>query len=172
VSREGERRTGVRFITDLTVAVRSAEGEALDDRATAHDVSTAGFKLETQAQLEPEQTIAFSLDLPEGARASGRGKVVWAKREAFAVWAGVRVISMSWSDKRRLAKLLKPDTVDWERIFDLAFRTVVILTIVVAAQRLVFARRVEVGELGRFLPRFAALMLMGWAALGMLRGRR
>ena len=62
-----ERRDGARLITDLFVALRAAKGGAvIDERATAHDVSIRGFRLETQAQLSEKTVISFTLDLPGG----------------------------------------------------------------------------------------------------------
>ena len=167
-----ERRDGARFITELSVVLRPAAGGApLDERATAHDVSVKGFKLETQVELAPNTVVAFTLELPRGEKASGKGRVAWSNRETFATWAGVEIISMSWGDKRRLSNLLTPNQADWERLTDLCIKLVMILVVLAAAHRILFSGSLR-GMLGVMAPKIVALCVMGWALVGMLkRGR-
>jgi hypothetical protein len=162
-----ERRKGSRFITDLTVAIRSERGVHLDDRATAHDVSVKGFKLETQADLKKDQHVSFTLELPRGRRAPGRGVVVWAKRETFATWAGVKIVKLAWTDKRRIAKLIDPDQVDWPRIGDLALKAVFAVVVVGALQKAL--QPGTAASLGPLLPKFVAIAAMAWALMGLLK---
>jgi len=167
-----DRRDGVRFLTDLSVVLRPAGGgPPIDDRATAHEVSLKGFKLESQAQIEPETIIRFTLDLTRGARASGRGRVVWSKREAFATWAGVEITDMAWGDRRRLKQMLTPDEVDWTSLMNLCVKFVMAVTLVAAAHRLMTSP-----ELRRLLvalsPKIVALFLLGWAVSNFFKGNR
>lgn len=168
-----DRREGARFITELNVVLRPSKGgEPLDDRATAHDVSIKGFKVESQSPLEQDSLVAFTLDLPRGGTASGKGRIVWSNREAFATWAGVEILSMPWGDKRRLAALLSPETVDWDRIGQLFVTLVMIMTVLAAAHRVVLSPQLR-GLLMKLAPKIIALFLMGWALTGLLkRGRR
>jgi len=168
-----ERRDGARFITELNVVLSPSQGgPPIDDRATAHDVSIKGFKVESQAMLPVNSLIAFTLDLPKGATASGKGKVVWCERETFSTWAGVEIVSMSWGDKRRLGKLLTPDTVDWERLSSLVVTLIMILTVLAAAHRIVFSPSMRALFI-QLAPKIIALLVMGWALTGLLkRGRR
>lgn len=168
-----ERREGARFITELSVVLSPSMGGApIDDRATAHDLSMKGFKVESQAALPVNSLISFTLDLPAGATASGKGKIVWCERETFATWAGVEIISMSWSDKRRLSNLLSPDTVDWERLSSLVVTLIMILTVLAAAHRIIFSPSMR-GLFIKLAPKIIALLVMGWALAGLLkRGRR
>ncbi|MDD5304821.1 MAG: PilZ domain-containing protein [Elusimicrobia bacterium] len=168
-----ERRTGARFITELSVVLRPSKGgPALDDRATAHDVSVKGFKVETQAQLAENTIVSFTLELPMGASASGTGRVVWSNRETFATWAGVEISSMSWGDKRRLSRLLNPDRADWERLTNLCLKLVMALTVIAAAHRVLLSAPLR-GLVASLAPKIIALLVMGWALVGMLkRGKR
>ena len=169
---EDERRVGARYITDLGVVLRPSKGgEPLDDRATAHEVSVRGFKVETQALLAENSMISFTLELPMGESASGKGRIVWSNRETFATWAGVEVVSMSWGDKRRLSRLLNPDDVNWGRLTSLCIRLVVILTVLVAAHRIIFSETLR-NLLSAIAPKMIALLVMGWALVGMLKQKR
>lgn len=167
-----ERRAGARFITELGVVLSPSKGgEPLDDRATAHDVSVKGFKVETQAQLTEKMMLAFTLELSRGETATGKGRVVWCNRDSFATWAGVEIVSMPWGDKRRLSRLVDPDGVDWERLTSLCIKLAMILTVVAAAHRIVTSGHLR--ELfGRLLPKMVALLVMGWALLNLLRRPR
>jgi len=167
-----ERRDGVRFITDLSVVLRLEKGGAtIDDRATAHDVSVKGFKVETQSELEVNSVLLFSLELPQGRRADGRGRVVWSNRETFATWAGIEILSMSWGDKRRLNQLLNPDSVDWERLTSLCLKLVMVLTVITAAHRVIYSPALR-GLLATLAPKIIALFVMGWALVGLLKRDR
>lgn len=167
-----DRRDGARFITELTVVLRPSKGgPPLDDRATAHDVSIKGFKVESQSPLPENTLISFTLDLPRGDSASGKGRVVWSSRETFATWAGVEIVSMPWGDKRRLRKLLSPDTVDWERISELFFTLVMVLTVLAAAHRIILSPSMR-GLLLKLSPKILALFVMGWALTGLLKRSR
>lgn len=166
---EEDRREGVRYITEMTVALRSTKGEVLDDRATAHDISTKGFKVETQTELVKDSRIAFALDLPAGRRVGGLGQVVWTKRETFATWAGIKTVKMSWSDRRLLSSVLAPSSTEWSRIFDVGTKAAVVVVIAIAAQNLVFHTPTGLGSMGRLIPKYAAILIMGWALLGLVR---
>ena len=170
---DDERRGGARFFTELNVVLRPSKGgEPIDDRATAHDVSVKGFKVETQAQLAENTIIAFTLELPMGEIANGKGRVVWSNRETFATWAGVEITSMPWGDKRRLKRVMHPDAVDWERLTNITIRLIMALTVVVAAHRIIQSQQLR-SLLSTLMPKIIALLVMGWALTGMLkRGRR
>ncbi len=167
-----ERRGGARFITELSAILRSLPGgTVLDERATAHDVSSKGFKLETQVALAVNAKIAFTLHLPEGRLVEGKGRVVWANPEPFATWAGVEITTMGWMDKRRLNHLLDPDAIDWARLGSLCVRFVVAITVIVAAHRLILSPMMR-GVLSQMAPKILALMLMGWALINMFKKER
>lgn len=167
-----DRREGARFITELSASLRAVkDGSSIDDRATAHDVSLKGFKLETQVQLAENARLAFTLTLPDGLKASGEGRVVWTNRESWATWAGVEIVKMPWSDKRRLANLLNPDRVDWSRLTDSASKTLFVLVVVTAAHRVVYSATAR-EILAELAPKIVALVLMGWAFLNLVRRER
>ena len=169
---DDERRTGTRFITELSVVLRPSKGgPPIDDRATAHDVSTKGFKVETQAQLPENSLISFTLELSMGETATGKGRIVWSNRETFATWAGVEIVSMSWSDKRRLAQLLNPDTTDWGRLTNVCIKLVMIVTVIIAAHRILLSGQLR-GLLATLMPKIVALLVMGWALVGMFKRER
>lgn len=168
-----DRREGARFITELNVILRPSKGgEPLDDRATAHDVSVKGFKVESQSPLAENSLVAFTLELPRGGTASGKGRVVWSNRETFATWAGIEIVSMPWGDRRRLSALLDPETVDWERLASLLASLVMILTVLAAAHRVILSPSLRTLFM-KMAPKIIALFLMGWALTGLLKkGRR
>lgn len=167
-----ERRAGARFITEMSVVLSpSSGGTPFDDRATAHDVSTKGFKVETQSPLKQGALVAFSLELPMGARASGKGRVVWSNRETFATWAGVEIVSMPWGDRRRLGGYLNPEQTDWSRLSGLGVRLVMALTVVAAAHRVFHSAQLR-ALLVQLAPKALALLVMGWAFLGLLKRER
>lgn len=164
-----ERRGGARFLSEFSVELRPAKGgELIDDRAIAHDISVKGFKVETQAVLEKGAEVSFALELPGGARAVGRGRVVWSARETFATWAGIKILAMSWRDKRRLSLVLYPDTVDWERLSSSGFKFVMAMTVIIAAHRILTNAHLR-AVFVELLPKIVALTVMGWAFLGMVK---
>ena len=167
-----ERRDGARYLTDLYVVLRAVKGgEVIDERATAHEVSLKGFKLETQAQLAEKTLVTFTLDLHNGGRAEGAGRVVWSNRETFATWAGVEITSMSWGDKRRLKQMLYPDSVDWVNLSAICTKLLVTVTVLIAAHKFLY-RQVARVTLVRMAPKIIALMVMGWALLGIFKRDR
>lgn len=154
----------------LTVVLRpGAGGPVLDESATAHNVTESGFTLETEAELGANAAILFVLELPDGGRVSGEGRVMSLKKEAFAGWADIRVTRMSWRDRRRLARVLNPDCVDWSKVLSLAIKAVVALTVISAARKLLYQRQDMLALASNLAPKFAALLLMGWSFLGLLR---
>lgn len=167
-----ERRVGGRLLTELNVVLRPSKGgEPIDDRAVAHDVSFNGFKVETQAQLADNMLVSFTLELPKGETASGKGRVVWTNRETFACWAGVEILSLPWRDKRRLGRLLNPHGVDWDRLTSLCVTLVMALTVLAAAHRVLTSAHLR--ELAVALaPKIVALLVMGWALVGLLKRPR
>ena len=167
-----DRRIGARLLTELNVVlIPSGGGAPIDDRATAHDVSIKGFKVETQSQLAEGATVSFTLELPMGESVSGEGKIVWSNRETFATWAGVEIVSMPWSDKRRLNKLLNPDTVNWERLSSLIVTLVMVLTVLAAAHRIIYSAQLR-GLVGALAPKFIARFVMGGALVNLLKRKR
>lgn len=171
--KKDERRDGVRFLTDLRVLLRPEKGgRPFDDSATAHDVSLKGFRVETSSKdIEAATTIRFTLDLQRGARASGKGRVVWAKRETFATWAGVEITEMAWADRRRLKQMLHPDSVDWTSLTNLVVKCAMLITVTLAAQRILTSP-----ELRKLLlvlsPKIAAVCLLAWAVANFIKGDR
>lgn len=167
-----DRRDGVRWLTDLSVVLRPEQGgPPIDDRATAHDVSMKGFRLESQAQIEVDTVLSFSLDLQRGARAAGKGRVVWSKRETYATWAGVEITEMAWGDRRRLKRMIYPDDVDWTRLSQLCLKFVMAITVLAATHRVMTSP-----ELRKLLivmsPKIVALLLVGWAILNFFKRER
>jgi hypothetical protein len=167
-----ERREGSRLITELSVVLRPSKGgEPLDDRATAHDISIKGFKVETQAQLTDNMMLSFTFELPRGETATGKGRVAWINRETFASWAGVEILSMPWADKRRLKKLLNPDSTDWERIGSLCVKLAMIVTVLAAAHRVLLSAHLR-DLLASLMPKMIALLVMAWALVNLLKRPR
>lgn len=167
-----ERRGGARFITSLPARLNAGDGRELDSVATAHDVSVKGFKVETSADMAEGDEISFLLELPAGKAVKGLGRVVWTKREPYALWAGVEYSRITWADKRRLAALVSPSTVDWARLGDAAIRAATAFVILAALQRIVFHRPDVRETLTAMSPKILAAVVAAWALLSFLRPRR
>lgn len=166
-----DRRDGVRYLTDLSAVLRPEKGgPPIDDRATAHDVSMKGFRLESQAPIETDTVISFTLDLQRGARASGKGRVVWSKRETFATWAGVEITEMAWGDRRRLKQLIHPDDVDWTSLTQLCVKFVMAITVTVAAHRIIMSPELR-KVLWMMSPKIVAMCLLAWAIANLFKRR-
>jgi hypothetical protein len=150
----------------------ATDGRELDSVATAHDVSVKGFKVETSADLKSGQEVAFRLELPAGAAVKGLARVVWTKREPYALWAGVEYSRITWSDKRRLSALVSPPTVDWERLLDTAVRAASAIVVLAALQRVAFHRPDVRETLIALSPKILAAFVAAWALLALLRPRR
>jgi hypothetical protein len=166
-----ERRRGPRYILALSARLWSPAGEELDLIATAHELSVKGFKVETRAELKGGQFVAFSLDMPDGVPLKGRARVAWAKGEAYAHWAGLSFQDLSWKDRRRIGRLLDPDTTDWERIASSAGQAAMTIVVTLAAYRILFERYEVRRTLAEIAPQAAAALLAAWALLNLLRRR-
>jgi len=165
-----ERRAKPRFVTELPVKLRRSEWEdPLDDRAVARDVTVDGFKVETQTILLNNQVIHFELELFEGSRVAGFGRVAWVKQEQTALFAGVTIEKLPAIERRRLRRFLHPNQVDWVRIGDAGLTTAFVILTATALHRLVFFRQdlhpwiIEKG------PMIAAGVVASWALVVVLR---
>ena len=157
---------------NLPAVLRPSDGgPALDECATAQDVSVSGFTLETQAELSRDEAFLFMLELPDGGRVSGAGRVTSVKKGAFAARVEIKVTRISWRDKRLLARALDPDVVDWSKVMGLAIKAIFALTVITAARKL-FQRQDMLALAGQLAPKFIALLLMGWSLLGLMRRDR
>jgi hypothetical protein len=171
MSDPGERRGAARFITILPLNILDAKGAVLDGRATAHDLTTGGFKAECQHDVEEGRQFHFSLELPDGKPpARGKAKAVWVKKHDFAVWIGGQIVSMDWSDRRRLRAVLAPPSADWGRVADHALRLLGWLVVALAVHRVAFEGRMRRTAV-ELIPTFVALLVMAWALLSFVRRR-
>lgn len=160
---------GARFMGEFSVVLRaSKDGAPISDHATAHDITLKGFKAESQEQIPEKTVVYFTLELNEGDTAAGVGKVAWSRRETFAAWAGVEITSMAWGEKRKLNRRLNPDSIDWARLFDLCFKLIMSMTVVISAHR-IYRDAMLRGVFYSILPKAVALIIMGWALVGMLK---
>lgn len=167
-----ERRGATRFITILPLSILDAKGAPLDDTATAHDLTPAGFKGECQVELKEGELFGFSLALPDGKPpVKGKARAVWVKKHDFATWVGGHIVSMGWGDKRRLKAVLAPPGVQWGPLVDSALNALVWVVVVMALHRLVFERSLWRRTLGELWPSLIAVFVMGWALLSFVRRR-
>lgn len=171
MSGPADRRGHARFITILPLSILDAGGGVIDSTATAHDLVPGGFKCECQADMQEGQTFHFALELPDGKSARGQAVAVWVKKNDFATWVGSRITRMTWADKRRLKAVISPPGVDWRPLLDQAFNALMWITILMAAQRIMFERPMWRRTLIELLPSLAALTVMGWALLALIRRR-
>ena len=164
-----EKRESPRFVTELTVKLRRSEWEEPFDEAKGHDVSMAGFKVESQAVLLDNQRVHFELELHDGGRATGFGRVAWVKQQGGTFWAGIAIDKMPSVDRRRLRKALHPESVDWVRIGDTAFTTAFVIVTAAALHRLIFNRQDLHPWLFENGPMLLAGAVAAWALVATLR---
>jgi hypothetical protein len=167
-----ERRGETRFITILPLSILDEKGEPVDSTATAHDLTPGGFKGECQTDLQEGQVFGFALDLPDGKPpVKGKAKAVWVKKHDFATWVGGKIVSMGWSDKRRLKAVLAPPGVEWGPIVDHALSALVWIVVAMFIHRLFFKRALWRRTLAEMWPTMVALVVAGWALLSFVRRR-
>lgn len=167
-----ERHVVSRAITFLPLLILDSKGEVIDSTATAHDLTPRGFKGECQADIKEGETFFFAFELPDGGPpARGQATAVWVKKHDFAIWVGGKITRMSWGDKRRFKAAIAPPGIDWSPIIDYAFKALVLITVLMALQRIVFGHSLWRRALLDLIPTFLALMVMGWALVGLLRRR-
>ena len=158
-----------RFVSEFNVVLRkSKDAQPIEDRATAHELTLKGFKLETQEQIPLNTVLHFTLELNDGETAAGQGRVATSDKTTLASWANVEITSMPWGEKRKLKRLLYPDSVDWPRLFDLCFKLVMSMTVVITCHRIYRSPELR-GVFIAMLPKAIALFVMGWAFLGMIK---
>lgn len=173
MSDPSERRSVPRFITILPLIVLDEQGRMLDPTATAHDLTSAGFKGELIYDMKEGERFVFTLELADGKPpVRGSARAMWVKKEGFACWVGARITSLSWRDKRRLRAVLAPPSVEWGPIVGHLFNTVVWVVIIMALHRLLFRGALRRQAFLEMIPSLFALGVMGWALLGMMRRRR
>lgn len=101
-----ENRRHDRILTELDVSLweLGEDGALLDDRCRAQDISPLGFRVSAQARLEKGQRVRFELNLDDDFEpAKGEAEVVWTETDTWGGSVmGVRILSMSWRDRRRL----------------------------------------------------------------------
>jgi hypothetical protein len=167
-----ERRGETRFITILPLSILDEKGQPVDDAATAHDLTPGGFKGECQAELKEGQLFGFSLDLPDGKPpVKGKAQAVWVKKHDFATWVGGKIVSMGWSDKRRLKAVLAPPGIEWGPIVDHALSALVWIVVAMFIHRVFFERALWRRTLAELWPTFIAVGVAGWALLSFVRRR-
>ncbi len=167
-----ERRSATRFITMLPLVILDEAGKVLDPTATAHDLTTAGFKGELIYDMKEGESFLFSLELSDGKPpVRGGARAMWAKREGYACWVGAQITSLSWGDKRRLRAALAPPGVSWGPIAGQFFNALVWIVVVLALQRLLFHGSLRRQAFFDLIPSLFALGVMGWALLSFLKKR-
>ncbi|MEK7388524.1 MAG: hypothetical protein AAB036_02375 [Elusimicrobiota bacterium] len=150
--------------------LRSREsGDLLDDDALARHMSTSAFTVETQAVLEQNTHIIFMAQLPDGDTIPGEGIVISAEHSSTLNVAEIVILKMSWRDKRRLSRALNPNSIDWERLAVVSAQAVIVLVVITATKKLLFEHREMWGLISYLGLRLVALMLMGWAFLGLIK---
>ena len=78
---------------------------------------------------------------------------------------------MGWRDKRRLSELLHPASVDWANLTDVSFKLVMVLTVVIAANRIFHSAQLR-DVLSALAPKIIALLAMGWAFVNFFKKER
>jgi hypothetical protein len=172
MSDSSERRSKTRFITILPLVVYDMAGKELDPTATAHDLAVGGFKGELLYDMKEGERFRFSLALADG-KPPVRGAAVatWVTKESYACWVGARIVSLSWSDKRRLRAVLAPSGVQWGPIADHLFNAFVWVVIIMALHRVLFQGALRRQAFFELFPSLFALMVMGWALVGLIKKR-
>ncbi|MDX6770399.1 MAG: hypothetical protein SF051_12765 [Elusimicrobiota bacterium] len=168
-----ERRGAARFITIVPLTLLDQDGGVLDATATAHDLSSAGFKGECLYAVQEGEVFRFTLALPDDRPpAAGRAKAVWVKKETFATWVGAKIVEMSWADRRRLRALVAPPTVAWDKLAGHLVNAVFWIVVVAALHRALFESRLWRRTLLDLVPSLLALFVMGWALSALTAKRK
>ena len=163
-------RGPARILSEFRLSLLDEGGAALDAGALARDVSEAGFKIESRADLAPGQLVEFVLSLDGGA-VRGRARIAWSERTDASCWAGATLVKMSWRDRRRVRRATRPSTVDWDGIADKAIVALSVLLATLVGWS-VFSSALWRGIVLRLLPTAFAALVMGWALRELLRRRR
>jgi len=130
------RRRHDRFLVDLPLSLWDSSHHLLDSRAVAHDVTPAGFGFETKADLRHLIRVYFELELPDGRSVSGSARVVWSQGFDWGRWGGARIVEISWSDARKIRRVIRGPGYDWAGLADRFLLAATIVAAVFVAQQL------------------------------------
>lgn len=163
-----ESRRYAQSMTDLDVVLRNEQGQLVDERAQARDVSRAGFRVETKAKLDEGQRLTFTMDLGEGELVRGAARIVWARVDEWGAYAaGAKIVKISWKDARKLGGQVagpRPGY-DFSGLAKRAFFAFYWLVIVVGARNIIFDQPDVSVALVRSLPALAAALVIGFALM-------
>ncbi len=134
-----DRRRAARIFGDFPLILLDDDGAPLDARATAHDLSERGFKIESCAELKPGAFFRFSLSLDAGEQIEGRARVVWSEKTELSFWAGGEFLGMAAGDRRRVRRATSPSGVDWDALADKAILVLSVLLALVVGRILLSA---------------------------------
>ena len=168
MSGSSNRRTSTRILTAFSLVLTDADGEIVDERAIAHDLSEKGFKLETQAALKKDQTVGYRLELSAGGEIKGHARIVWVQRTDLSNWGGAEFTRLTRDARKRVRREISPSDVDWGVIADKALVALVLILAVsvIGAGLNDFAWRRTTFEV---FPQAVAIVAMGWSLLELVR---
>jgi hypothetical protein len=159
-----------RFASQLDL--RLYEGSAaLDEVARAVDVSAAGFRAVTRAQLREGQVLGFELVVGDGDVVRGQGKVVWVEQDRFvfdSVNAGVKITKISWRDSSRLRKSVYTPGYDFVKLARTMFWAFYWIIVTYAVQNVVFHQKTAREMVWHLLPIAGALAALGFSLFALL----
>lgn len=165
-----ERRYA-RFLTEMDL-VLSSGGKPLDETAQAVDISAAGFRAVTRAELKEGQVVDFELVLVgANEKVKGRGKVVWASRDAFQFdfWsAGIKITKMSWRDSSKLRSDVYEAGYDFAGLAKNMFWALYIIIVAAAVQNVLFHQPQARHIIWKLMPVIAALGVLAASLFALL----
>lgn len=161
-----ESRRYARSMTDLDVVLRNEQGQLVDERAQARDVSRAGFRVESKSKLEEGQRLTFTMDLGDGELVRGAARIAWARVDEWGAYsAGAKIVKISWKDARKLGGQAARPGYDFAGLAKKAFFAFYWLVIVAGAHNIIFDQPDVSVALVRSLPALVAAVVMGFALM-------
>ena len=170
MSDEKNRRTSARILTEFPLALSDEKDGEIDVHAVAHDVSDKGFKAESRTELTQGQIVRFRLGIDASGDVIGRARVVWCRRTDISYWAGAEFLGLSRGDRRRVRRVTRPSSVDWNVIAD---RAIIALAATLGTLLVWSALSSTLwrGILEGLFPKILACLIAGWALCELLSRR-
>lgn len=162
------KRRQVRFLTDLDLVLLEPSGAVIDDKAKAHDISSAGFRAETRLKLKEGAKLGFLLVMDEGS-VRGQAQIVWVSPDQWGWYhAGAKITKISWRDARRLRRQVYTPGYDFWGLAKLFFKALFWAVLVLGLHNVIFHQPVVRKVLLDLWPVLVAVFVLGWSLRALL----
>jgi hypothetical protein len=163
------QRHYARFLTEMELVLSEPGGAELDGKATAHDVSAAGFRATTRAEVQEGQDVAFELVVEEGERVRGLARIVWVNPDQYGWFsAGAKITKLSWRDSSRLRSSVYTPGYDFVALARRMFWAFYWVIVVAAIQNVIFHQATARTIVWKLLPVVGALVVLGGSLFALL----